>query len=203
MTAPHSEREVGWHPVKGRPDLLIYWDGTGWGAYHNTEPHRGFAPGEVAGAGQQGYQTPLASWGERVGATLLDAVIWLAPSLIVASILVAISESLGTFAGLFMLAFFLYFQYLNGASGQSPGKALTGLRVVKAAAPNETIGGAMGVVRYVISVVISVFTCGIGGLLDVLWPLWDPRRQTLHDKAVGAIVLTRQPRRRFSEIFKP
>jgi uncharacterized RDD family membrane protein YckC len=26
-------------------------------------------------------------------------------------------------------------------------------------------------------------------LLDVLWPLWDEKRQTLHDKAVGAYVI--------------
>jgi uncharacterized RDD family membrane protein YckC len=30
---------------------------------------------------------------------------------------------------------------------------------------------------------------GIGGLLDVLWPLWDRQNQTLHDKAGGTVVL--------------
>ncbi|WP_321477954.1 RDD family protein [uncultured Paludibaculum sp.] len=27
------------------------------------------------------------------------------------------------------------------------------------------------------------------GLVDLLWPLWDPARQTLHDKAVGSFVV--------------
>jgi uncharacterized RDD family membrane protein YckC len=27
-------------------------------------------------------------------------------------------------------------------------------------------------------------------LLDLLWPLWDVRRQTLHDKAVNCYVIT-------------
>jgi uncharacterized RDD family membrane protein YckC len=27
------------------------------------------------------------------------------------------------------------------------------------------------------------------GLIDVLFPLWDPKRQTLHDKAVGSVVV--------------
>lgn len=29
-------------------------------------------------------------------------------------------------------------------------------------------------------------------LLDLLWPLWDERRQTLHDKAVGTYVIKMQ-----------
>ena len=29
----------------------------------------------------------------------------------------------------------------------------------------------------------------VGPLLDLLWPLWDDKRQTLHDKAVGSYVL--------------
>ena len=32
----------------------------------------------------------------------------------------------------------------------------------------------------------------VGPLLDLLWPLWDERRQTLHDKAVGSYVLKLQ-----------
>ena len=27
------------------------------------------------------------------------------------------------------------------------------------------------------------------GALDLLWPLWDVQRQTLHDKAVGSFVI--------------
>jgi uncharacterized RDD family membrane protein YckC len=26
-------------------------------------------------------------------------------------------------------------------------------------------------------------------VLDMLWPLWDSKRQTLHDKAVGTVVI--------------
>ena len=28
-------------------------------------------------------------------------------------------------------------------------------------------------------------------LVDLLWPLWDARRQTLHDKIAGTVVLRR------------
>jgi uncharacterized RDD family membrane protein YckC len=29
----------------------------------------------------------------------------------------------------------------------------------------------------------------IPGLLDVLWPMWDRKHQTLHDKLVGSVVV--------------
>ena len=29
----------------------------------------------------------------------------------------------------------------------------------------------------------------MAAFLDLLWPLWDPRNQTLHDKAAGTVVL--------------
>jgi uncharacterized RDD family membrane protein YckC len=28
-------------------------------------------------------------------------------------------------------------------------------------------------------------------LVNILWPLWDPRKQTLHDKVAGTLVVTR------------
>lgn len=31
----------------------------------------------------------------------------------------------------------------------------------------------------------------VGGILDILWPLWDRRKQTLHDKAAGTLVVRR------------
>ena len=31
----------------------------------------------------------------------------------------------------------------------------------------------------------------VGSFLDLLWPLWDPQSQTLHDKAVGTFVIKR------------
>jgi uncharacterized RDD family membrane protein YckC len=36
---------------------------------------------------------------------------------------------------------------------------------------------------------LGSFTCGIGLLIDLLFPLWDPKRQTLHDKAANSVVI--------------
>ena len=49
--------------------------------------------------------------------------------------------------------------------------------------------------------VIQLFTAGssvpgilkplgsVALILNILWPLWDPQKQTLHDKAAGTIVV--------------
>jgi uncharacterized RDD family membrane protein YckC len=36
---------------------------------------------------------------------------------------------------------------------------------------------------------INLFTFGFYGLLDALWCLWDPRKQTLHDKVGTTVVV--------------
>ncbi len=117
-------------------------------------------------------------WVERVGATL-------------GMVTAPLPDAVNNLVGLVDLGFLGYMMWLNGSRGRSPGKALTGLKVV-AVDTGELIGDPMGVIRYVVSVAISVLTCGLGGLLDELFPLWDERRQTLHDKVVRTAVLTGQ-----------
>ena len=40
---------------------------------------------------------------------------------------------------------------------------------------------------------LTAITCGIGGLIDVAWILWDPRKQALHDKVAKTLVVTAVP----------
>jgi uncharacterized RDD family membrane protein YckC len=51
------------------------------------------------------------------------------------------------------------------------------------------IGVGMAIVRVLAIAFVSQLTCGIAGLLDVLWPLWDERRQALHDKIASSVVV--------------
>jgi len=44
------------------------------------------------------------------------------------------------------------------------------------------LGFGMASVRYLLVVILSNVTCGVYGILDVLWPLWDDRRPRLTDK---------------------
>jgi uncharacterized RDD family membrane protein YckC len=46
-------------------------------------------------------------------------------------------------------------------------------------------GSAAG--RYLITVAFGIFYLPL--LLDYLWPLWDDRNQTLHDKVVSSVVV--------------
>jgi uncharacterized RDD family membrane protein YckC len=54
------------------------------------------------------------------------------------------------------------------------------------------IGGPVGLLRWLVGWAISAFTCGLGGLLDVLWPLFDAKKRTIHDMVVGSVVISRQ-----------
>ena len=74
----------------------------------------------------------------------------------------------------------------QGARGQSWGKSITGLRTVSAETMRP-IGGPMGLLRWFVDSILG--TISILQLLNYLWPLWDPRRQTWADKVVGSVVL--------------
>jgi uncharacterized RDD family membrane protein YckC len=67
--------------------------------------------------------------------------------------------------------------------GQNPGKAVTGLRVIRTNGDAVTTGGMF--VRG-----LAGFLAGLLPLyLDDLWMLWDRDAQTLHDKLVNTVVV--------------
>jgi uncharacterized RDD family membrane protein YckC len=81
---------------------------------------------------------------------------------------------------------------MNGSEkGQTVGKM-----VMKIQVRDENTGGPIGygkaALRTLVYLVLAAFTCGVGGLLDGLWPLWDPKRQALHDKPANSLVVDAQ-----------
>jgi uncharacterized RDD family membrane protein YckC len=76
--------------------------------------------------------------------------------------------------------------YLVSQRGSSIGQGVMKLKVVDVNGNLLTQGTAM--IRLLAQVALS-FVPIAGPLLDLLWPLWDEKRQTLHDKAVGSFVL--------------
>lgn len=166
-----------------------------------TQPPEGSAAPQPAGE----VPGPLAEWADRVVATLIDFVIVAVLGFgvfVVAVVVGAISDILGGLVSLIgyiaLSAYGLYLGYLEGLRGQSPGKAIRGLKVVKIS-DGEVLGGGMGIVRR-----IAHFVDGIICYLGFLLPLVDARKQTIADKMLETVVLRDQERRPFSqEIFMP
>jgi uncharacterized RDD family membrane protein YckC len=77
----------------------------------------------------------------------------------------------------------VYFAKLEGGSGQTLGKRALGIRVVDART-GGAIGTGRGVGRY-FARIVSSFLCGLG----YLWMLWDPEKQTWHDKMTTSYVV--------------
>jgi uncharacterized RDD family membrane protein YckC len=75
--------------------------------------------------------------------------------------------------------------YLVAQRGFSIGQGIVKIKVVDANGNLLTQGTAF--VRLLVRVALSFVP--VLPLLDLLWPLWDVRRQTLHDKAVDCYVI--------------
>lgn len=169
------------------------------------------APGQTYGPQDQlpGYPAPPpppssqplrhADWGERVGATLVDWVILFVPLLVLTSL----GDVLEDLAALVWFAFAGYLSWLNGSKGQTPGKALMGLKVVRDS-DGSTLGGPVGLVRAVVLALMFAFTGGVLWAVALLWPAWDRKKQALHDKVVNAVVVAGYPRARLGkQLFLP
>lgn len=189
----------------------------GYPAYGNPgQPApNGYAPGHPYGVPGQQYApqpTPFASWGSRVGAYLIDVLIGLVPLVTLVGLGIFIdsssssaqdtststSSSSAAAGGLMMLGFLIsgLFALWNvgarqGKTGQSIGKKALGIMVVDERTGRPAGAGA-GLGRYFVQVLIGLvglITLGILPLLNDLWPLWDDKKQALHDKIVHTLVV--------------
>ena len=124
----------------------------------------------------------LAGWWLRVGASVVDFLVFLVPIIILS---VAINNRAGSDVVLEVL-YGAYLILLIGGRGQTVGNMAVRTRTVDA-----RTGGIPGygkaAIRWFVQIVLG-FTF-IGGILNILWPLWDSRNQTLHDKAAGTLVV--------------
>ena len=74
-----------------------------------------------------------------------------------------------------------YFTWFHGSTGQTPGNAALGIRVVDIDR-GETLDYGRALARWAVSIVSAVVI-----LLGYFWMLWDPRKQTWHDKAANSL----------------
>lgn len=89
----------------------------------------------------------------------------------------------GVLLALAFVAGIIYFAKLEGGSGQTLGKRALGIKVVDSRT-GGSIGTGRGVGRY-FARILSQLVCYLG----YLWMLWDPEKQTWHDKMVNSYVV--------------
>lgn len=127
------------------------------------------------------YRTDKATYGHRVGAWIIDAVVWWGP-FVVGVILVGVSEALGAvvvLASLFTgIANSLV---LQGLTSRSLGKRAMGTKLVRHET-NGDPGFGLVLLRFGVPWAFSFFSCQIYWLLDFLWPLWDDGDERITDK---------------------
>lgn len=193
----------------------------GGGGYPPPQQQGGYPPpgqsqGGYGGGPMSPQGRPLASWGKRVGAALIDLLVLIIPIGILVSLLglntigtpecVTDPNTLATectggsnfFVRIALMQLVpliiqgAYSTFFNGGeSGQTIGKKALNIQT-RDEASGGPIGYGKAFVRWIVGAALSLFTCGIGGLIDLLFPLWDPKRQTLHDKVANSLVVETQ-----------
>ncbi len=135
----------------------------------------------------------------RLGAYLLDvlfgSLIAITPGIILAVLLYVLAGQAGAVVG-FLLGFLtaVYgYQYVSTALGGGWGKRICGLRIIRkddGQRPGYGTGGIRVLVTIGFYAVGNVpFIGWVVWLMDYLWMLWDPEKQTLHDKAADTLVV--------------
>lgn len=122
---------------------------------------------------------PRAGFGRRLGAALIDGILLT----LVFWILVAILP-VGAAYAIYLLGSIAYYTALEGGpTGQTLGKKAVGIRVydLRNGGP---IGYGRAFVRWIGRIVSTVVI-----FIGYLWMLWDPQKQTWHDKMAGSVVV--------------
>jgi len=147
-------------------------------------PGGDFSPGgfDVSGFGSE----VLATWWHRAGASIVDGLLVGVPVLL----LVAAAGMSGVSANLpeSIISALYAFALIAWWGGQTVGNRAVRTRVVDARTGGPVDPGRSAVRAGVMWILTITF---VGGILDIIWPLWDRRKQTLHDKAAGTLVVRR------------
>ena len=125
-----------------------------------------------------GSPANLAPWATRAIGALIDAL-----PILILQLLTFWSTALRVLVGVVGFAYFyLYLGYLDGMTGQTPGKMVMGTRVVNA--EGNVIGSGNGIARKFVHIVDSII-CLLGWFL----PLVDEKKQTIADKVMNTYVV--------------
>jgi uncharacterized RDD family membrane protein YckC len=148
--------------------------------------------------------TPLASWGRRVGAALLDGLILTVPVFVLVFVVVVVAAGsdvgavvvgiVGVLAYILAALFYAPVLMARGGenNGQTWGKQIVSIRAVRDNSQPFDLGYAFlreFVVKSLLFGTVGSFFFAIPTILDVLWPLWDDQNRALHDMVVSTHVV--------------
>ncbi len=135
---------------------------------------------------------PLVGWGRRAAARLIDTTLLAGAG--VSLVAITASEGAeGPTPGAFValaIGPFAYEWLMLGTRGQTLGRLWVGI-AVRRATDGERLYYPRALGRILAWNLLGLLLVPLA--ISVLWPLRDPRRQTLHDKLAGTIVV-RVPR---------
>ena len=156
-----------------------------YGAPGDGAPGYGTPPGygapaydSSAGFGPAAGRPELASWGLRLGGYLIDVIIL---AVVTALISLVLGQELGSLAQIVL--YYGLFGFLTGTTGQTPGRKVVGISVLREQ-DGQLLGAGMGIVRNICHILDALPL-----LLGFFWPLWDSKNQTFADKIVKSVVV--------------
>lgn len=173
-------------------------------SYGGPVPPGGWDQPAVADKPPVPLQGALAGWGARFGATVIDGLILLVPTVLLVAFVVAVALSSdvgGVVVGIISFLVFLVVALLYAPvlmmrqgehNGQTFGKQVVGIRVVRDSGQPFDFGSAA-----LREIVLKGLALGIAGsviplipyLVNYLWPLWDDQNRALHDMVVSTHVV--------------
>lgn len=125
-----------------------------------------------------GASGPRASFGLRFVAAIIDGIALLVVGYLLGLLLGSLGSILSIAAG---IGYYAYFE--GSPSGQTPGKRAMNIRVIDFLTGGP-IDPGRAVIRY-LARILSSLAC----LLGYFWMLWDPEKQTWHDKLSNTVVV--------------
>lgn len=224
---PPGSPPAGWYPDPNDASSLRYWDGSTW-----TDHRAPATPAAPAGPGGAPYgqptagRPPLADFGARLVALIIDALIVSIPIMVLGFILffVLIGSTQAWLGGLdgtggpdavgagfagamlvmvlfiglsFMVPILYQVGFEGGRLGQTIGKWAMNIRVVEA----PTAGRVAPSKAFIRSLVRS-FVSGAVLWLGYLWMLWDDQNRTWHDMAADTRVVVTDRKVPFGELMR-